>query len=291
MAPGPFCVCRRRGVAFKVLMISPGAERLYSGAAGRFAEGMKKVLLVLTSTDDMSGTPTGYTLSEAAHPWKVFRDAGHVVDFASIAGGTPPIDPNSERDEITELFENDATVQAGLANTAKIEFIEANQYDAIYLVGGHGTMVDFRGNKHLSRLLGRVADTGGIVSAVCHGPAGLLDVELANGLRLIEGRKVSAFTDAEETEMGLADKVPFLLSSELESQGANLQQADNWEEQVSVDELLVTGQNPASAAGVAKEVVKILTTLVREEKAEEEAASEELRAEKDAEKEADEDDQ
>ncbi|WP_460703731.1 type 1 glutamine amidotransferase domain-containing protein [Luteococcus sediminum] len=247
---------------------------------------MKKVLLVLTSADEIAGEPTGYTLSEAAHPWKIFRDAGHVVDFASIAGGTPPVDPNSERDEITDEFESDATVQAGLANTAKVEFVEADQYDAIYLVGGHGTMVDFRGNEHLARLVKTLADTGAVVSAVCHGPSGLLDVELANGLRIVEGRKVAAFTDDEEAELGKTAQVPFLLSSELEAQGATLVPAENWAENVVVDGLLVTGQNPASAAGVAKEVVKILTTLVREEKAEEEAAAEELRAEKDAEKEA-----
>lgn len=245
---------------------------------------MKKVLLLLTSADEIAGNPTGYTLSEAAHPWKVFRDAGHVVDFASIKGGTPPVDPNSRRDEITELFEEDEAVKAGLHNTAKVEFVEADQYDAIYLVGGHGTMVDFRGNEHLGRLVKAVADAGAVVSAVCHGPAGLLDVELANGLHLVEGRKVSAFTDSEEERLGRTDVMPFLLSSELEAQGANLMQAEDWEECVSVDDLLVTGQNPASAAGVAKEVVKILTTLVREEKAEEKAASEELRAEKDAEK-------
>lgn len=241
--------------------------------------------MVLTSADEIGGQPTGYTLSEAAHPWKVFRDAGHVVDFASIKGGTPPVDPNGDRDEITELFEEDATVQAGLANTAKLQYIEANQYDAIYLVGGHGTMVDFRGDANLSRLVARMADTGGVVSAVCHGPAGLLDVELANGHRIVEGRKVSAFSDAEEKAVGLDGVVPFLLSSELEAQGATLVHAkEDFEESVVVDELLVTGQNPASAAGVAKEVVKILTELVREEKAEEAEASAELRAEKDAEK-------
>lgn len=245
---------------------------------------MKKVLFVLTSADEIGGKPTGYTLSEAAHPWKVFRDAGHVVDFASIQGGTPTIDPNSEHDEITDEYESDATVQAGLANTAKVEFVETDQYDAVFLVGGHGTMVDFRGNEHLARIVREMADSGAVVSAVCHGPAGLLDVELANGLRIVEGKKVSAFTDSEEKAIGLAPVMPFLLSSELEAQGANLVAADDWQEAVSVDGLLVTGQNPASAAGVAKEVVKILTTLVRAEKKQEAAEAAELREQKDAEK-------
>ena len=249
---------------------------------------MKKVLFVLTSATEMGDRPTGYTVSEAAHPWKVFRDAGHVVDFASIQGGEPPADPSSDSDEVIQSFLDDATVQAGLTRSASVDVVEAGQYDAIFLVGGHGAMVDFRGNPALRRLVASVANGGGIVAAVCHGPAGLLDVELDNGLHLVEGRKVSCFTNAEEEEIGLTNTVPFLLADELEAQGAVLQPADNWDEQVSVDELLVTGQNPASAAGVAKEVVKILTTLVREEKAEVEAAAEELRAEKDAEKAADE---
>lgn len=240
--------------------------------------------MVLTSADEIAGEPTGYTLAEAAHPWKVFRDAGHVVDFGSIKGGTPPVDPNSEHDEVTDEFENDATVQAGLSNTAKLQYIEPDQYDAIYLVGGHGTMVDFRGDANLSKLVAAMADTGAVVSAVCHGPSGLLDVELANGLRIVEGRKVAAFTDSEEKAVGKAAVMPFLLSSTLAEQGANLVDAPDWEENVVVDDLLVTGQNPASAAGVAKEVVKILTTLVRQEKADEEAAAEELREQKDAEK-------
>lgn len=251
---------------------------------------MKKILFVLTSADDLDGRPTGYTLSEAAHPWKVFRDAGHVVDFASIEGGEPPVDPNSETDEITEEFQADATVQASLSRTAKVDIVESGQYDAIYLVGGHGTMVDFRGNAGLQKLVKDVWRGGGIVAAVCHGPSGLLDVELDNGLRLVEGRKVSAFTDSEEKAIGLDDAVPFLLSSELGAQGANLVAAEDWAEQVSVDDLLITGQNPASAAGVAKEAVKILTDLVREQKAEDEAAAQALREQKDAEKDAEEED-
>lgn len=247
---------------------------------------MKKVLLVLTSADSLGGSPTGYTVSEAAHPWKVFRDAGHVVDFASIQGGQPPADPEGDVDEIVELFTTDATVQAGLSRSARIADVDASQYDAIYLVGGHGTMVDFRGNKDLAGLVRDVAESGGIVSAVCHGPSGLLDVELDNGLNLVEGRRIAAFTDSEEAAVGKTAMVPFLLSSELAAQGANLVHADDFAENVVVDDLLVTGQNPASAAGVAKEVVKILTTLVREEKAEDAAAAAELRADKDAEKRA-----
>ncbi|MCT1804040.1 thiamine biosynthesis protein ThiJ [Kocuria sp. WRN011] len=251
---------------------------------------MKKVLLVLTSHDTLgdTGEATGYFVGEAAHPWKVFRDAGYFVDFASIEGGQPPQDGLDEEDPIQVEFTTDETVKASLYNTPKIAVVDPSQYHAVFLVGGHGTMWDFTGNKNLQKLIATVYDSGGVVGAVCHGPSGLVDVELANGIGLLSGRKVAAFTNAEEEEVGKTKVVPYLLQDKLEEQGATVKVADNWEDNVQVDDHLVTGQNPQSAGSVAKEMTKLLTEVVLEEKAEEEKASEELRAEKDAEKAADE---
>lgn len=249
-------------------------------------ETMKKVLLVLTSHDTLgdTGEPTGYFVGEAAHPWKVFRDAGYFVDFASVAGGRPPQDGTDDDDEVQRAYLEDEAVRASLYNTPKVSVVDPDQYDAVYLVGGHGTMWDFAGNPDLQRLVASVYDGGGVVGAVCHGPAGLVDVELANGLRLVEGRRVAAFTNAEEEEVGKSGVVPFLLEDKLTEQGATVRTAENWAENVVVDERLVTGQNPQSAAGVAKEMTKLLTVLVREQKAAHEADSAALRARHDAEK-------
>ncbi|GEO95082.1 type 1 glutamine amidotransferase domain-containing protein [Kocuria turfanensis] len=249
-------------------------------------ETMKKVLLVLTSHDTLgdTGEPTGYYVGEAAHPWKVFRDAGYVVDFASIAGGQPPQDGRDEDDEVQRQYLEDETVRASLYNTPRISVVDPAQYDAVYLVGGHGTMWDFAGNPDLQSLVAAVHDAGGIVGAVCHGPAGLVDVELSTGLRIVEGRRVAAFTNAEEDEVGKSDVVPFLLEDKLVEQGADVRTAPNWTEHVVVDDRLVTGQNPQSAAGVAKEMTKLLTEVVREQKAAQEADSAALRQARDAEK-------
>ncbi|WP_431813518.1 type 1 glutamine amidotransferase domain-containing protein [Kocuria sp. cx-455] len=251
---------------------------------------MKKVLLVLTSHDTLgdTGEATGYFVGEAAHPWKVFRDAGYFVDFASIGGGQPPQDGMDQEDPIQVEFTTDETVKASLYNTPKIAVVDPSQYHAVLLVGGHGTMWDFTGNKDLQQLIATVYDSGGVVGAVCHGPSGLVDVELGNGIGLLSGRKVAAFTNAEEEEVGKANVVPYLLQDKLEEQGATVKVADKWEDNVQVDDHLVTGQNPQSAASVAKEMTKLLTEVVLEEKAEEEKASEQLRAEKDAEKAAEE---
>jgi len=254
-------------------------------------ETMKKILLVLTSQDTLgdTGEATGYNVAEASHPWKVFRDAGYFVDFASIAGGQPPRDEVQEDDPVQVEFTQDETVKASLYNPPRVSVVDPSQYDAVYLVGGHGTMWDFTGDADLQKLIASVYDSGGVVGAVCHGPAGLVDVELGTGVALLSGRKVAAFTNAEEKAVGKQDVVPYLLQDKLEEQGATVKLADNWEENVQVDERLVTGQNPQSAAGVAKEMTKLLTEVVREQKAEEEEAAQKLRAERDAEKAAEDD--
>lgn len=252
---------------------------------------MKKVLLVLTSADEIGdGLDAGYELVEAAHPWKVFRDAGYAVDFASIEGGTPTPHDTETDDEVALDFMADDVVNAAIINTPRLEDVEADQYAAVYLVGGHGTMVDFPSSKALKELVKTVWNADGVVAAVCHGPAGLLDIELDNGLTLLDNKKVAGFSNAEEAaDPEMLKAMPFSLEDKLDEQsGGGYTCAGPEAEHVVVDGNLVTGQNPASAAGVAKEAVKILTTQVREEKAADEAAAAELRAEKDAAKEADE---
>lgn len=249
---------------------------------------MKKILMVLTSVSTIGDTEekTGYNVAEAAHPWKVFKDSGHFVDFASIKGGQPPSDVVDANDPIQVAFTQDETTRAGLYNTARVDVVDPGQYDAVFLVGGHGTMWDFPESPGLQHLVASVYTAGGVVGAVCHGPAGLVNVELDNGFRLVEGRRVAAFTNDEEVAAGKDKVIPFFLADRLEEQGATHVAADVFEEMVVVDDRLVTGQNPASAAGVAKEMEKLLAEIIHHEKAEEQHDAEALRAEKDAEKEA-----
>jgi len=111
-----------------------------------------------------------------------------------------------------------------------------------------------------------------------------VNVELDNGFRLVEGRRGAAFTNEEEVAVGKEKVVPFLLADRLEEQGATHIPAEDFTENVVVDERLVTGQNPASAARVAKEMEKLLAEVIHQEKAEEHDEAAALRAEKDAEK-------
>lgn len=224
-----------------------------------------RVLIVLTSQDRIprAGRATGFYLSELTHALDVFERAGIAVDLASPKGGAPPMDGVDRSDPANARFLADRTWQARLAHSRPLTAVQADRYGAIYIAGGHGAMFDLPGNAALGRLIAAIDRKGGVVAAVCHGPAALVDVRGAGGRPLVADRAVSAFTDEEERAVGLAAAMPFLLQRRLVERGAHFEAAGVFQAHVAVDGRLVTGQNPASARGVAEAVVTLLRAAQR----------------------------
>ena len=224
---------------------------------------MKKILCVVTSNNvkGATGIPTGFWLSELTHPMKKFEDAGFEISLASIKGGKPPIDKDSLdfTDPINKKFWDDADFQKKYENTLKLDEVNPKDFDAIFFAGGHGVMWDFPDSAAIDKVTREIYETGGIVSAVCHGPSALVNVKLSDGNYIVAGKNVTGFTNGEETEVQATKIVPFLLADKLNERGAIHHAAANWSENVIVDGRLVTGQNPASAAKVGEEVVKLLS--------------------------------
>ncbi|SDJ94200.1 type 1 glutamine amidotransferase domain-containing protein [Microbulbifer yueqingensis] len=215
-----------------------------------------RVLFVLTGHDSLgdTGDKTGFHLSEAAQPWRVLREAGFHVDFATPEGGEAPIDPGSKDmdDSVNREFLEDEDVNAKIKSAPALKELDIGEYDAIYFPGGHGTMWDLPDNKDVQDAIRKMYENDKVVAAVCHGPAAFVNVKLSDGSWLVDGKKLSAFTDEEERAVEKDDIVPFLLASKLKERGATHEKADNFEESVTVDGRLVTGQNPASARGVGE---------------------------------------
>ena len=220
----------------------------------------KKVLFAVTSHDKKgnTGEATGAYLPEISHPWDVLRAAGYEIDFTSPKGGRPPLDGVDEKDPSQKAFLADALAMKKLDASVKPADVDAAAYGAIFYAGGHGAMWDFPEDQALAKLAAQIYDAGGVVAAVCHGPAGLVNVKLANGSYLVAGKKVAAFTNDEETAVKLEKVVPFLLATALTERGAEHVPAANWAPNVIVSERLVTGQNPASAKGVGERMVELL---------------------------------
>lgn len=223
---------------------------------------MSKVLIVLTSHAMLgsTGTPTGYYLSEVSHPYHELNKVGISVDIASIKGGKAPVDPKSLDldDPINKEFWENPKTKNKIENTLKISEVKSSDYQGILFSGGHGTMWDFRGNEDVQKLIKELYENDGAVAAVCHGPAALVDVKLSNGEPLVKGKKVAGFTNAEEKKVELETVVPFMLESMLRENGAEFVEGGLFEENVQVDQRLVTGQNPASAKKVGSELAKII---------------------------------
>ncbi|WNZ22634.1 type 1 glutamine amidotransferase domain-containing protein [Leptolyngbya sp. NK1-12] len=220
----------------------------------------QKILIVLTSHDTLgnTGKETGFYLPEVSHPVDVFERAGLIVEYVSPKGGKAPMIGIDRTDPLNAEFLDNPSKMAQVENTLHPTQVNPSEYAAIFYAGGHGTMWDFPDNQELAEVAARIYAQGGIVGAVCHGPAALVNVQLANRDYLVAGKVVAGFTNEEEVEVGLADVVPFLLEDKLKERGALIEKAPNFQAKVVVSERLVTGQNPASAAGVAEQMVRLL---------------------------------
>ncbi|MGC2572202.1 MAG: type 1 glutamine amidotransferase domain-containing protein [Candidatus Nitrosopolaris sp.] len=227
-----------------------------------------KILVIVTNAGEYEkvGMRTGLWLGELTHFWDFAEEAGFSMDIASPSGGRIPLDPESLVHEVlselgTEKRYRDRRYMDLLENTKKIANINVEDYDAIYLTGRHGTMFDFRQSKALETLMARFYETGRIVSTVCHGATGLLNVNLSNGEPLIKGKKVTGFSWPEEIIAKRDDAVPFNLEDELKKLGADYSKAGKpFEVHVIEDGRLITGQNPGSARAVAEAVIRRLKT-------------------------------
>ena len=223
-----------------------------------------KILMVLTSHDRVgdTGTAGGYWFEELAAPWHVFREAGCEVALASIRGGAAPRDPLSETEDwmtdATRRFAADPETEAAARDTRAVAEVDAAEHDAVFLVGGIAAMWDFPGHAALTRLVEAMHRDGKTVVSVCHGPPGLVDPRGADGRPVVEGRRLTCWTDSEERLTKTDEVVPFLLETRLRELGARFEGGADLASVVREDGPLVTGQNPASSEATARAVVAAL---------------------------------
>lgn len=220
-----------------------------------------RVLAVLTSTArfDQGRRKGGYELTELSRAYWVFVANGYEVDLASPAGGEPPQVLDDGLVDADHAFLNDPQARAKLAATLALADVDPARYDAVYFVGGKGAMFDFPANPHVARIL-RDIEPRGVIGAVCHGPAALLDVKLSDGRSLLQGRRVTGFSNDEELFLieQARDVFPFLLQDALERESAGFVEGPMYLDNTVVDGRLVTGQNPWSTWSVAEAMVRAL---------------------------------
>jgi putative intracellular protease/amidase len=242
-------------------------ERQETKARGGMA--MAKVLFIVSGATywvlkDGTRYATGYWAEELANPYKILTDAGHEVVVATPNGVTPNVDMMSLRPQMAGgekgALELEAIIRSAEAMRRPLALsnVRLEDYDAVYLPGGHGPMADLAFDADVGRLLTAQLASGNPLFIVCHGPAAMLATRI-HGVSPFKGYRVTAFTNKEEEAVGLAPKATWLLETELrEKVGVDFSCGEMWKPYMVEDRNLVTGQNPASAAVLAKRLLEVL---------------------------------
>ena len=226
----------------------------------------KKVLIVLTSHEDLgnTGKKTGFWLEEFSEPYYLLIDNNVAVTLASPKGGKPPMDPTSAsenyQNESTKRFMKDTKLQGLLSKTLKLETINVADYDAVYFPGGHGPLWDLAEDKYSIAIIEGFFNANKPVAAACHAPAIFKNTKKQDGTPLVKGLKVTGFSNSEESASGLTEVVPFLVEGMLTENGGIYSKGSDWGVHVVEDGNLITGQNPASAKGVAEKLLNKLSS-------------------------------
>lgn len=212
-------------------------------------------------------------LSKAAKiAWRQNRLLSEVMLSEGLDGGLPEA---ALREAVDELG---AAAQAiADARKARLEAIpgfndpvalsslsdaDFARFDALFVPGGHGPMVDLPDNADLGRLLGILQRQGKLIASLCHGPAMLLSApDREDGHWLFEGYRMAAYTNDEEDQNRIGRLgMQWYLADALQNAGGIFDDAPYaWASHVVVDRNLITGQNPNSTEATAEAVVKALT--------------------------------
>ncbi len=223
---------------------------------------MKKVLFIVTSAKKMGDSETGIWFEELSTPYYVLTDAGVQVDIASPKGKGVHFAPGSLSPEnlivSVKKFRDDKFAMNKVEHTKLLKLLDLNDYHAVFFPGGHGAVVDLPDDKFLEDNLGNYFDTGKPVAAICHGPGGLVKARKHDGTSIVEGRRVTCFTNSEEKSIGVDKKVPFLLESRLRDLGGKFECGPDFQEFAIRDGNLITGQNPASSKICAELLLEVL---------------------------------
>lgn len=223
---------------------------------------MKKVLIPVTNHATLGDTEqaNGTYAPELTHVVHVFNQQGIEFDITSIKGGKAPLyGTDMADDDVNNQVLGDEEFQTRINNTIPVAQVNIDDYDAIFYPGGFGLLSDLALNEDVAKLAAQHYEQGGLLAAVCHGPAALLPITLSSGEALLSSKSVTAFTREEEVDFGTINDIPFLLEEALARKSARYNKVQPWQEFVIQDERVITGQNPASAHAVGEAIAKHLS--------------------------------
>lgn len=245
---------------FYVVILVMLLNALWSGIVVAQPQTPPKVLLVLSGYGQPEQKAPGYEFDELAKAFLTLQAHGIAVDIASPQGGKVVADQYDPNKAFNQQVLKDAQFVAKLDNTLSIAALKAENYQGIYIIGGKGAMFDLPKDVALQQLIADIYQQHGVVAAVCHGPAALVNVKLADGSYLLADKAVNGFTNQEERLFGKKwlSSFEFMLEDKLKQRGGRFQSSPMMLSHVATDQRLITGQNPASTVPVTMALVNAL---------------------------------
>jgi len=218
---------------------------------------MKKILVLVTNHATLGAAQekNGTFAPELTHALHEFLHADMAFDIASLEGGAAPLYGDDVDDGVNMEVLKDARVSAAISDTKRIDQLDPNDYGAVFYPGGFGVLYDLAKSEKAGKLTATIFEDGGVVGAVCHGPAGLLPVTLSNGENILKNITVTGFTYEEEKDFGTLAKIPYLLEESLTRAAGQYSKKGPWLTFIIEQGRVITGQNPQSAAAVGKAMV------------------------------------
>ena len=222
----------------------------------------KAVLLIVSNAHFYGDSKlnTGNSFSEIVNAYDVFKNAGYTIDFVSPKGGAVPLAYVNTSDDLGKKYLYDDSFMNALKNTKSPAEINASKYKAVQYIGGGGAMFGVPENNEIQDIVMDVYEKhNGIISSVCHGTAGIVNLKTTDGKYLVDGKKVSGYPDDfEKKDKEYFKTFPFLIKETIEARGGKFYFSEAGKPHVEVDGRLITGQNYLSSKPVSLKIIELL---------------------------------
>lgn len=231
-----------------------------------------KVLVIFTEQKDMEMKngkrfSTGNHPVEALVPMLHLRNAGFAFDIATPTGKPVVFEMwafPSEDDHVQAIFDaHRAAFEQPLDLRTVAEQLPENgsPYAAVFVPGGHGSMLGIPEDQNVKTTLEWAHGQGLYTISLCHGPGSFLTTQNPEGKFMYDGYRMAVFPDSVDrmTPMigYLPGHMPHGLSETLKGMGAEVVNAKG-DDTVCRDRTLITGASPLASNKLGKLAVETL---------------------------------
>jgi putative intracellular protease/amidase len=254
---------KRRFIDYFILKLIDGNWKIASKAASSQESNLngRRVLLVVSNAHfhGKSQISAGNSFGEIVDAYSVFKGAGFTIDFVSPSGGAVPLTYIDTSEELYKTYLYNPDFMYALGHTKQATRLSAKNYEAVYYVGGSSVIYDIPQDKPIQKLTEGIYQNLGVVAAVCHGTAGLVDLKTANGEYLLAGKNITGYSEKfEKQDADYFKQFPLLIEQSVQQRQGKFITKKRHSEHVQVDGRVVTGQNANSAKLTAQKVVNML---------------------------------